>query len=91
MEKQEKTELKRKHTLSIAEKITVSGIENVITISEKMVELKLPDRFLTLSGFGFTPIHIDIEQGNVVLTGDVISLKYSGKADKESFIKKLFK
>lgn len=91
MEKQEKTEVKRKHTLSISDKITITGIENVVTISERVVEIKLPERFLTLCGYGFTPVHIDVEQGTVILTGDVISLKYSGKADKESFIKKLFK
>ncbi len=91
MDKQEKTEIKRKHSICISDKITISGIESVVTLQEKEVEVKLSNRFLTITGFGFTPIHLDIDQGNLILAGEVLTLKYSSKADKESFFKKLFK
>lgn len=91
MEKQEKPEIKRKHTLSISDKITLTGIDNVITLSEKEVNIKTGNRFLTLIGVGFTPIHIDIDEGTVILTGEVLSFKYSASAEKESFLKKIFK
>lgn len=91
MEKQEKNEVKRKHSLSISDKISVSGVENVLTMGEKIVDIKLSDRFLTLTGHGFTPIHLDIDQGNLILSGVVLSVKYSSGKEKESFVKKIFK
>ncbi len=91
MDKQDKTEIKRKHTLTINERITLTGIDNVITLSEKEVNVKTGNRFLSLIGIGFTPIHIDIDQGTVILVGEVLSLKYSASVEKESFLKKLFK
>lgn len=91
MEKQEKNEIKRKHTLSLTDKISVTGVENVLTMGEKIIDIKLSDRFLTLTGYGFTPIHLDIDQGNLILSGTVLSLKYSSGKEKESFIKKIFK
>ena len=91
MEKQEKNEIKRKHTLSLTDKVSITGVENVLTLGEKIVDLKLSDRFLTLTGSGFSPIHLDIEQGNLVLAGSVLTVKYSSGKEKESFVKKLFK
>lgn len=91
MEKQDKTEIKRKHTLTINEQITLTGIDNVITLSEKEVDVKTGNRFLSLFGIGFTPIHIDIDQGTVILIGEVLSFKYSASVEKESFLKKIFK
>ena len=91
MEKQEKNEIKRKHTLSLTDKISITGVENVLTLGEKIVDLKLSERFLTLTGSGFSPIHLDIEQGNLILSGSVLTVKYSSGKEKESFVKKLFK
>lgn len=79
------------HTLTIATKITVTGVENVLTMTDKLVEVALADNVLSLSGVGFTPLHLSVEEGKLVLAGSVSSLRYAKQAGKESFFKRLMK
>lgn len=82
---------KKPHTLTIATKITVTGVENVLTMSERLVEVALADNVLCLQGTGFTPLHLSVEEGTLVLAGSVQSLKYAHQAGKESLWRKLIK
>jgi len=79
------------HTLTIATKITVTGVENVLTMTEKLVEVALADNVLCLYGVGFTPLHLSVEEGKLVLAGSVSSLKYAKSAGKEPIWKRLVK
>lgn len=91
IDKIEKIETHKKHTLTLSDKITITGIENVLTLAEKEIFVKLSGRFLSLYGVGFTPVHLDINEGVLILAGEVLSLKYSQKSEKESVLKKIFK
>ena len=81
--------IKKSFSLSIAEKIVVNGVESIITIAEKNVELKLFDKRLFLNGNGFTPLHLDLDKGVLILSGEVSNVKIGGK--QESVFKKVFK
>ena len=79
------------HSLTIATKITITGVKNVITLTDKLVEVALEDNVLSLSGAGFTPLHLSVEEGKMVLSGTVYALRYAHRAGKESFLKRLVK
>lgn len=79
------------HTLTIATKITITGIENVITLNEKLVEVALSGNILSIQGVGFTPLHLSVDEGTLVLAGSVQSLKYAHQAGKESLWRRLIK
>ncbi len=84
-------EKKRAHTLTIDGKIKITGVENVLTMSEKEVEILLSDGVLTLNGDGFSPLHLNVEEGVLILAGNPANLRYSGGRGKESLWKKLLK
>ena len=82
--------IKRNFSLLIADKITVNGVESIITIAERTAEIKLSDRRLFLTGNGFTPLHLDLDKGILILSGDVSAVKISGGA-QESMLKRFIK
>jgi hypothetical protein len=79
------------HTLTIATKITVTGVENVLTMTDKLVEVATADNVLCLTGVGFTPLHLSVEEGKLVLAGSVSTVKYARQAGKESFWRRIVK
>ncbi len=83
--------MENNHTLTIGTKITITGVENVLTMTDKLVEVALADNVLALYGAGFTPLHLSVEEGKMVLSGSVSSLKYARAAGKEPFWKRLVK
>lgn len=91
MENVKETKIKKNHTLTIANKITVTGVENVISMGEKEVEIALSNNVLVLSGNGFSALHLNVEEGTLVLAGELISLKYAHSRAQESFFKRLLK
>lgn len=88
---EEKRSIAKKHTLHIDDKIKITGVENIIAIEEKEVILTLSKGTLILTGFGFSPLHLSLEEGVLLLSGEVIGIKYGGGANKEGFFKRLLK
>ncbi len=91
MENVKEGKIKKAHTLAVSNKITVTGVENVINMGEKEVEIALYNNVLHLSGNGFSALHLNIEEGTLVLAGELISLKYSHSRSQEGFFKRLLK
>lgn len=79
------------HSLTIATKITVTGVQHVLTMSDKTVEVALEGNVLRLDGVGFTPLHLSVEEGTLVLAGNVVSARYAHRAGKESIWRRLVK
>ncbi len=82
---------KRQHTLCLSNKITITGVCNVLTLGDKLVEVALSDNTLTITGNGFTPLHLDVEQGTLVLSGSVASLRYARAQGKESLWRRIMR
>lgn len=91
MENIKETKIKKSHTVSIASKISITGVENVINMGEKEVQIALSNNILFLYGNDFSVTHLSIDDGVLTLTGELVSLKYARQASKESFIKRLLK
>lgn len=85
------SEIKRIHSLNISKKITVTGVINVESFDDKSVLLTLSDNLLTLTGNNFLIDNLNIEDGNLMLTGEIADIKYSKTREKVSFIKRIFK
>ena len=70
--------------------LTVKGVEQVVSISEKEAQFKLSDSSLTVKGSGLNVTKLDKEQGVVVLdVTQLASITY--RAHALSGIKGLFR
>lgn len=84
--------VKRSHTLHIdnQNKVTVSGVQTVLNMNEKMAVLRLDAATLTIKGSGITLNKLSVDDGNLVLEAENIDgVTYSGKGSP--ILKRLFK
>ena len=82
---------KKAHSLCIKGETTVTGITQVVSIEEKEVKLSLGEKSLVLTGAGFSAERLSLEEGILVLSGEVESVRYSSSAQAKSLLKRLFK
>jgi len=83
--------VKRVHSLLIKGETTVTGVTQVISLEEKEVKVAIGDRFLTLAGANFGAEKLSIDEGLLVLSGEVREVKYAAKQEAKGFLKRLFK
>ena len=83
--------IKKAHAVTIKDGATVTGVTQVVAVGEKEVVLAVGSRTLTLTGNDFSAEKLSIEEGVIVIKGEVSALKYSSAADAKGFLKKLFK
>ena len=82
---------KKSHSLCIKGETTVTGVTQVVSLEEKEVRLAIGERTLVLTGEGFSAEKLSLEEGVLVLGGEVISARYADKAQAKSLLKRLFK
>ena len=85
------TAIKRAHSLTIKGETTITGVTQVVSMEEKEVKVAIGDRVLQLTGTGFAAEKLSIEEGLLVLNGDVREVKYLAKQEAKGFLKRLFK
>lgn len=81
------------HTVNICarEKIEVVGVIEVLSSTEKEVTAKLEDGFMVISGSGMTISKLVPEEEFLIVSGNINGIKYETKANKKSFLGKVFK
>ena len=82
---------KKAHSLCIKGETTVTGVVQVISLEEKEVRVSLGEKSLLLNGRGFSAEKLSIEEGILVLSGEVESVKYLTTSQPKSLLKKIFK
>ena len=87
----EQSAVKKAHSLCIKGDTTVTGVTQVVEIGEREVRVAVGDKTLTLTGSAFNAEKLSLEEGVLVLSGEVSAVKYADKAEAKSFLKKLFK
>ena len=87
----ENTAINKKHSLTIKDVTTVTGVKAVVALGEKEVRLALSDKRLALTGNGFSAEKLSLEEGTLVLAGEVVSVRYFTTAEAKSVLKRLFK
>ena len=82
---------KKAHSLCIKGETTVTGVRQVVSLEEKEVKLSLGEKTLVLTGAKFSAERLSIEEGVLVLSGEVESVRYLSSAQAKSFLKRIFK
>ena len=75
-------------------KLTLTGVEEVISFDDEKILLNTKLGFLTIKGSELKMNKLDVQNGDVIIVGNVASIVYSSKEikkEKESMISKLFK
>ena len=80
-----KVELDHLHAMS------VTGVEDVPTFTDKTVVIRLKDETLTVSGQNLAVKNLDVTEGKLQIEGQVNALKYSAQTSPTSFAKRIFK
>lgn len=99
MEKKELNTSENKCNLILEnrKRISVTGVLEVISFDEEKILLNTRLGMLTIKGMGLKMNKLDVQNGDVVISGDISAMIYSSKGsksskeDKESIFKKLFK
>lgn len=79
------------HTLTIRGETAVTGVVRVISVESGEVRLSLGDRDLILTGTGLSAEKLSVEEGSIVLSGEIRSIRYAPKQEAKTFLKKIFK
>jgi len=71
---------------------TITGVEDVDCFNEQIVVLRTPLGALTLSGDGLNISRLNLEEGQLVVDGDISAIEYSGRQKKTGtgFLGRLF-
>lgn len=87
----------KKHTLSLIERerLTLSGVKEVFSFDETLIELETSKGYLDIRGEDLHIIKMNIDDGDIIVEGDISSMSYhdnqgAGKK-KGSMMSKLFK
>lgn len=97
MEKREEIkmeDIKSNLLLENRKKLTLSGVVEVMNFDEEKIELTTKLGNLIIKGEDLKMNKLDVQNGDVIITGSIASMAYSGKNIKksnESLLSKLFK
>lgn len=87
----------KKHTLSLMdrERLTLSGVKEVFSFDETLIELETSKGYLNIRGEDLHIIKMNIDEGDIIVEGNVSDMSYhdnqgAGKK-KGSMMSKLFK
>ncbi len=92
-----KTNRSRSHNVIMEnrEKLSISGVEHVNSFNSELITLETVAGAMTIKGYDLDVNKLNLEDGNVIIQGNIYSMVYSEKdsfANKGSgFLGKLFK
>ncbi len=71
--------------------LSISGVKNVPTFTDKGISVELDGESLFVGGRDLQVKRLDVENGDLLISGYVTSLKYGGQSPSGGFIKRLLK
>ena len=81
-------------SLENRKKLTLSGVIEVMSFDEENIDLTTKLGNLTIKGEELKMNKLDVQNGDVIIIGNIASMVYNGKVSKkngESLLSKLFK
>ena len=75
-------------------KMTLTGVEEVISFDDEKILLNTKLGALTIKGLNLKMNKLDVQNGDVMINGEIYYIVYSGKEikkEKESILGRLFK
>lgn len=89
----EEKQVKKVHNLRLQanKNLEMSAIKNVPTFNDKSIFVELYDQNLIITGENLNIQALDLESGNLQVTGLICGLRYTSERNTQSFFKKIFK
>ncbi|MBU5454724.1 sporulation protein YabP [Caproiciproducens sp. MSJ-32] len=87
-------EVKSNIYLENRKKLTLTGAEEVISFDDEKILLNTKLGFLTIKGSELKMNKLDVQNGDLIIIGNIASIVYSNKEvkkEKESIISRLFR
>ena len=87
-------ECKGNNTLESRKKMTLTGVEEVISFDDEKILLNTKLGALTIKGQNLKMNKLDVQNGDVMINGEIYYIVYSGKEikkEKEGIFAMLFK
>ena len=86
-------EIQTAHSISIENRLrtVITSVTEVISATEKMVNLKLEESMLQVSGEDLHINKLSVDEKILILDGLINEIKYTNKTPTKSFIKRIFK
>lgn len=87
-------ECKGNITLENRKKMTLTGVEEVISFDDEKILLNTKLGVLTIKGQNLKMNKLDVQNGDVMINGEIYYIVYSGKEikkEKEGIFARLFK
>lgn len=93
MENSKNVEKNKNHRLELDNHklLSVSGVKNVPTFTDKGLSIDLGNDTLMVSGKDLSVKRLDVESGDLILSGYITALKYGSSEHGSGFVKKLLK
>lgn len=83
----------KKHKIKYiyGEGLEIQGVQNVIDYTDAVINIKLSDCYLTIKGEGFKVQLLNVDSGELNVSGRIISFTYSKSREKQSLLKRFVK
>ena len=78
-------------TLENRKKMLLTGIVEVVSSLDKAVNAKTADSMISITGSALRVAKLNLEDGTLIVEGQIDGFKYSGLSGGKSFMKRLFK
>lgn len=77
--------------IDFAKGVTLSGITEIVSSSDKSFVARAGENVLTVQGEGLSPRLVDTEKRTAMLSGRIYSVSSAGQLSPKGFFSKLFK
>lgn len=82
---------KHKIKYTYGECLEIQGVQSVIDYTDTVINIKLNDCYLTVKGEGFKVQLLNVESGELNVSGRISSFAYSKSREKQSLLKRFVK
>ncbi|MBQ7884586.1 MAG: sporulation protein YabP [Clostridia bacterium] len=72
-------------------RLKITGVQNVISITETEAGVSINGEILCIKGSDLKAEKLSVETGELVLIGNILSLKFETKKEKQGLFKRIFK
>ncbi|HAN21118.1 MAG: hypothetical protein A2Y15_02810 [Clostridiales bacterium GWF2_36_10] len=82
-----------KHTITLTDRniLAVSAVDEVVSFDDTTVTLSIKDKLLNISGRDLSVTKLSLQDGEVVINGEIDAVVYFEQAKKKSMLGRLKK
>ena len=88
---QEETQSSHSVTLERRKRMMVTGVLEVLSATDKSIIIRIKDYLIYTTGSNLRVAKLVLEEGLLVVDGEVEGFKYQAKTQGKNFLKRLFK